>query len=100
MIIIVITLNLIITIFNLYLAIKIWQLRKLCRLITSALINCENYLYYVLLITPQILQQRQTNIYHFRHRYQLLQLQLQKIRQIIVLLNWLYRIWRRYRVTV
>ncbi|VEP13924.1 conserved hypothetical protein [Hyella patelloides LEGE 07179] len=100
MIIIVIILNLIITIFNLYLAIKIWQLRKLFRLITSALINCENYLYYVLLIAPQILQQRQTNIYHFRQRYQLWQLQLQKIRQIIVLLNWLYRIWRRYRVTV
>ena len=95
MIIVVITINLIITIFNFYLAIKLWQLRGLVALITSALVSCENYLYSVLLITPKILQQEQTNIYHFRQRYQLWQLQLRKIRQIIVLLNWLYRIVRR-----
>ena len=95
MIIVVITLNLIITIFNFYLAIKLWQLRRLVALIASALISCENYLSLVLVATPQILQQEQTNIYHFRQRYQLWQLQLQKIRQIIVLLNWLYRIWRK-----
>jgi ABC-type glucose/galactose transport system permease subunit len=100
MIVIVIILNLIITIFNLYLAIKLWQLRKLLTLITSALIKCENYLYYVFLVTPPILQKEQTNIYHFRQRYQLWQLQLKKIKQIIVLLNWFYRLWCRYRVTV
>ena len=100
MIIIVITLNLIITIFNLYLAIKLWQLRKLLALITSAFITCENYLYYVLLVTPQVLQKEQTNIYHFRQHYQLWQLQLQKIKQIIILLNWLYRLWRRSSVTI
>lgn len=100
MIVIVITLNLIITIFNLYLVVKIWQLRKLLTLITKAIINCENYLYYVLLLTPQILQKEQTNIYHFRRNYQLWQLQLQKIKQIVTLLNWLYRIWRRYVVTI
>lgn len=99
MIVIVIILNLIITIFNLYLAIKLWQLRKLLTLITSALINCENYLYYVFSVAPQILQKEQTNIYHFRQRYQLWQLQLQKIKQIIVILNWLYRTWRRAKVT-
>ena len=100
MIIFVITLNFVITLFNLYLAVKIWQLRKLFILITSALNNSENYLRYVFLLAPQILHQKQTNIYHFRQRYQLWQLQLQKIKQIIVLLNWLYRIWNRYRVTV
>jgi hypothetical protein len=100
MIITVITLNLIITIFNLYLVVKLWQLRKLLALITKALINCENYLYYVLLITPQILQKEQNNIYHWRQSYQLWQLQLQKIKQIVTLLNWLYRVWRRYTVTI
>lgn len=100
MIIIVITLNLIITIFNLYLVVKLWQLRKLLALITKALINCENYLYYVLLITPKVLQKEQNNIYHWRQNYQLWQLQLQKIKQIITLLNLLYRIWRRYTVTI
>lgn len=100
MIVIVISLNLIIAIFNLYLVVKLWQLRKLLALITKALINCENYLYYVLLITPQILLKEQNNIYHWRQNYQLWQLQLQKIKQIITILNWLYRVWRRYTVTI
>ena len=99
MIIVVVTINLIITTFNFYLAIKLWQLRKLFALITTALINCDNYLYAVLRVTPQILLKEQANIYHFRKRYQLWQLQLQKIQQIIVVLNWMYRTWRRMRLT-
>ena len=100
MIFVVIILNLIITLFNLYLVVKLWQLRKLLALITSALSNSEHYLSFVLLVTPQMLHKKQLNIYHFRHNYQLWQLQLQKIRQIILLLSWLYRTWRRYIVVV
>lgn len=99
MIIVVLTINLIITTFNFYLALKIWQLRKLFALITTALINCDSYLYLVLRLTPSILLQEKTNIYHFRKRYQLWQLQLQKIQQIIVVLNWMYRVWRRMKLT-
>lgn len=99
MIIVVVTLNLIIATFNFYLAIKLWQLRKLVASITSALISCDNYLKYVLILSPQILIKGQINIYQFRKRYQLWQLQLQKIQQIIVILNWMYRIWRRTKFT-
>ncbi len=98
MIIVVIVLNSLITVFNLYLAIKLWQFCKLLGLITSAISSCENYLHAVLLITPQLLQKNQNNIYLFRQQYSLLTLQLQKIKQIIVLLNWCYRAWRRYMV--
>jgi hypothetical protein len=99
MIIVVVTLNLIIATFNLYLAIKLWQLRKLFSLITSALISCDNYLKYVLILSPQLLIKGQINIYQFRKRYQLWQLQLQKIQQIIILLNWMYRFWRKTKFT-
>ena len=95
MIIVVVTLNLIITLFNFYLVFRLWQLKKLLGSISSILISCENYLYAVLFVTPQILQKEQTNIYHLRQRYQIWQLQLQKIRQIMILLSWLYRTWRK-----
>ena len=98
MIIVVIVLNSLITVFNLYLAIKLWQFCKLLGLITTTISSCENYLHAVLLITPQLLQKNQNNIYLFRQQYSLLTLQLQKIKQIIVLLNWCYRAWRRYMV--
>lgn len=100
MIAIVITLNLIIMLINFYLALKMWRLRILLALITSAILNCENYLHTVLSVTPQLLNQKKTNIYQFRHNYQLWLLQLQQIKQIIVLLNWIYRLWNRYKVAI
>lgn len=96
MIIIVIVLNLLITLFNVYLAIKIWQFCKLLGLITTTIINCENYLQAVLSIAPRLLQYQQSNIYLFRQQYLLLAVQLQKVKQITVLVNWCYRFWRRY----
>lgn len=97
MVTVVIALNLAIALFNFYLAFKLWQFCKVLKLITSALVACENYLHLVFLLAPQFLLRQQTNIYLFRQQYQLWQLQLQKIRQIIVLISWMYRVWRRSR---
>ncbi|WP_144054378.1 hypothetical protein [Pleurocapsa sp. PCC 7319] len=63
--------------------------------ITAILINYENYFNVVLNAAPQIIYQGQNNLYHVRQRYQLLQLQVTKIKQLIWLLNWSYQIWRR-----
>ena len=48
MIFFVITVNLLVAIFNIYLAFRIWQIRKIIRLITAIITNCEIYLGYVL----------------------------------------------------
>ena len=85
---------------NFYLAHKVWRLRILLALITSVILSCENYLQTVLSITPQILDQKKANIYHFRHSYQLWLLQLKQIKQIIVILNWTYRWWKKYKVAI
>ncbi len=96
MIILIISINLLITLLNIYLAIKIWQLRQVITRITLLLINCEIYVRNLLYITPPVIYQSSKNIHLFRSKYQAIQLQIKKIQQIILLLNWSYRLWRAY----
>ena len=95
MIFLIVAINLSITLLNIYIAIRIWQLRLLIARITAILINYESYFSVVLHVAPQIIYQGQNNVEQVRKRYQLLQLQITKIRQLIWLLNWGYQIWRR-----
>ncbi|MGF1542688.1 MAG: hypothetical protein ACFCU5_19980 [Pleurocapsa sp.] len=96
MIILIILINISITILNIYLAIKIWQLRQVVIRITLLLINCELYVRSLLYIAPAVIYQGSKNIHLFRSKYQAIQLQIKKIQQIILLLNWSYRLWRAY----
>ncbi|GAB4233270.1 MAG: hypothetical protein Kow0049_16600 [Stanieria sp.] len=96
MFIFTIIVNFIITLLNLYLAVKIWQLRQKLSLITQELNKCEILIHSLLVTTPNFLIQNKNNLYHFRQKYQLLQLQLKQTQQIIIVLNWLYRAWRKY----
>ena len=95
MLFLIIAINLSISLLNLYIAIRIWQLRILTIRITAILINYERYFNLVLSVAPQVIYRGQNNIYLTRQRYQLLQLRGQQIRQLILLLNQSYRIWRR-----
>ena len=98
MIFVVIFINLLLTLLNCYLVIKIWHWRKKMTTITSDLINYESSVKSLLANTNQILNQQQVNIDHVRQQYQILQLRWQKIRQALVLLRWLYRIGFKYIV--
>ena len=95
MIFLIVAVNLSITLLNIYIAIKIWQLRLLLARITAIMVNYESYFSVVLKFTPQVVYQGQHNIYLVRQRYQLIQLQLAKVRQVIWLLNWSYQVWRK-----
>ncbi len=96
MIILIIVINISITLLNIYLAIKIWQLRQVIARITTLLINCEIYVWTLLDLAPPVIYQSKSNIHLFRSKYQAIQLQIKKIHQIILLLNWSYRLWRVY----
>ncbi len=95
MLFLIIAVNLSISLLNLYIAIRIWQLRILTTRINAILINYERYFNLVLSVAPQVIYRGQNNIYLTRQRYQLLQLRVSQIRQLILLLNQSYRIWRR-----
>ena len=95
MIFLIVAVNLSITLLNVYIAVKIWQLRLLIARITTILVNYESYFRIVLKVAPQVIYQGQNNTYLLRQRYRILQLQIDKIRQLIWLLNWSYRVWWR-----
>ncbi len=96
MIVFVILVNLCITVVNFYLAVKIWQLRRWLICFNKSLVDCENSIQNILYFGTAILSQKQKNINNLRQRYQLLQLQWQKIRQILFLLNLTVRLWRKF----
>ena len=95
MIFLIIAVNLSITLLNIYIAIRIWQLRIIIARITIILINYESYFRILLEAAPQVLNRGQHNISQVRQQYQLLQLQITKIQQLFWLLARSYQIWRR-----
>ena len=95
MIFLIIAINLSITLLNIYIAIRIWQLRQLIARIATIFANYERYFKLVLRVSPRVLYRGQNNLYLIRQRYQLMQLQAAKIRQLIWLLSQSYQILRR-----
>ena len=98
MIYVIVAINLSITLLNIYIALRIWQIRLITARITAILINYENYFNLVLSATPQLIYQGQNNLNQVRKRYQLLQLQVTKTRQLIWLVNWSFQIWRKSQI--
>ena len=95
MIFLIIAINLSISLLNIYIAIRIWQLRGLITRITAILNNYDSYFHVMLQVAPKVIYRGQNNICQTRQRYQLLQLQTAKIKQLIWLLNQSYHVWRR-----
>lgn len=96
MVVLIVVINLFITLLNIYIATKIWQLRQIIAKITRVISNCDLYFYALLHNTPQVIYQGQDKIQQIKIQYQTIQFQLQQIRQIILIFNWSYRIWRGY----
>ena len=96
MILFVIITSLLLTSMNVYIVIKIWQLRTKMTVIANDLVYYESSVKSLLTNTTQILNQQQVNIEHVREKLVILQLRWQKIRQIVILLTWLYRIRGKY----
>ncbi|MEL6438618.1 MAG: hypothetical protein AAFQ80_05100 [Cyanobacteria bacterium J06621_8] len=95
MIFFIIAVNLAITLLNIYIARRIWQLRSLIIRITAILVNYEGYFAILLQLTPNILETRRANVQHVRHRYQQFHLQSDRVRQLIWLMSQSYQIWRK-----
>lgn len=95
MIFLIIAVNLSISLLNVYIAIRIWQLRSLISRITAIVLNYEKYFNILLKTAPDAIYQGQDNVHHVRQRYQSLKLQTAKLKQLIWLLDQSYQIWRR-----
>jgi hypothetical protein len=95
MIFLIIAINLSITLLNIYIAIRIWQLRMIIVRIANIFLNYEGYFSILLQAAPQVIYQGQDNVSQIRQQYQLWQLQTAQFRQLFWLLNQSYQIYRR-----
>ena len=95
MIYLIVAINFSISLLNIYIALRIWQLGLLVARIHAILINYEAYFDLVLKFAPIAIDRGQNNIHLIRQRYQLMQLQIAKVKQLIWLINWSYTAWRK-----
>lgn len=95
MIYLIVAINLSISLLNIYIAIRIWQLGLLVSRITTIITNYEIYFNLVLQAAPIVIYQGEHNIHQVRQRYKMLRLQVAKVRQLIWLINWSYTTWRK-----
>ena len=93
MIYLIVAINLSITLLNIYIAIRIWQLGRLIARITAIVNKYECYFQFTLRNVPIVLSGSQSNLRQLRQKYQLLQLQITRIKQLIWLVSWSYRTW-------
>jgi len=92
----VIVINILISLMLLYAAWRLLRLRKLLTNAANALLVAERSTNMVLSKAPDFLYVRQGNISNLRLRNQVLELQIQQIRQLLSLLLFMYQLGKRY----
>jgi hypothetical protein len=96
MVAVVIILNLLIATGCLYVAWQVWKLRSALSRAADALVSAERATHHVLSGAPQGIGKGETGIYHLRQKYQLLEVKLLRVQQILKLLGLGQLVWRQY----
>ncbi|QLE59449.1 hypothetical protein [Nostoc sp. TCL26-01] len=96
MVMVVVGINTLISLILLYVAWRIWKLKRLIVFIGDRLTAYERCSHELLYKAPENIYLGQQNIYNLRQGNQSLQTQLQQVRQILSLLLLGQRTWRRY----
>jgi hypothetical protein len=94
MVTVVVVLNVLISLLCLYVAWQVWNLRRTLMVATAILTNVERSTYLVLHGAPNAISQGQLGVHGLRESYQQLDLQLQKVQQVLALIGLLQRAWR------
>ncbi len=92
-----IELNIIISIFCLYLAWRISRFRQILQQVEQTLNLINNCTNNVLSQTPEFLQNRQQRVNKLRQQYQQLDRQIKPLQQIVAMFWLLRTIWHRFR---
>lgn len=96
MVTIVVIFNLIIALVLLYVAGRVWLLRQKLKRINNTLIALERSTQAALVGTPNAIYQGQTGIYQLKERNEPLQLQIQRMKQVLSLLAIGQQVWQRF----
>ena len=91
--------NLLITLLNFFLAWQIWQWRQKLALVAQTLNRFERSTHRILSVTPEVLDTGEKATSNLRERYQRLELQLERLAQVIRLVVWAYRLWQKQTIS-
>lgn len=89
---VVVILNVLISLLCIYVAWQVWNLRRTLAAAAAVLSDVERNTYAVLHGAPKAIAQGQLGVHGLRERYQQLELQRQKLRQVLILLSLIQRI--------
>ncbi|MBE9227197.1 hypothetical protein IQ264_17355 [Phormidium sp. LEGE 05292] len=95
MIAIVVTINILIALFNFYLAWRIWQIRRSIAGATRAILAADRNTYNVLHNAPKTIIIGQKGTKSLREQYQKLEIQLEKLGQVLGILNFTQQFWQK-----
>jgi predicted negative regulator of RcsB-dependent stress response len=96
MVTVVVVINMLISLMLLYVAWRVWQLKQKIEFIGDRLTEYERCTHDLLYKAPENIYLGQNSIQQLRQSNQVLQLQIQQIRQIISILLLGRRTWQRY----
>ncbi|MCL1468981.1 hypothetical protein [Argonema galeatum] len=94
MVTVVVVLNTLIALINFYIAWRIWKLRRVVANAAKGILAAERSTYKVLHGAPNAISKGQTGVSAVRSRYQLLELQLKQLQQILGLLSLVGKVWQ------
>ncbi|BAZ42253.1 hypothetical protein NIES4101_82210 [Calothrix sp. NIES-4101] len=92
----VIIINILLALILLHLAGRLWRIRLSLAKAANALVAAERSTHTVLAQAPNFIYVGQRNISNLRLRNQVLELQIQQLRQVLSLLLLISQIWQRY----
>jgi hypothetical protein len=95
MLIFVIVFNLFLTLFNLYIAFRLWKLRRVLARVTKTLTMVERRLHRIFYPAPEIVLKGKQGTHELRQHYQRLLVQVELIEKILGLVSLGVGIWRR-----
>jgi monoamine oxidase len=95
----IVTLNLLLAVFCLYVAGRIWQFRRALAQATEALTIAERNTHNVLCGAPEAIIRGQIGTRQLRQSYQQLQPQLARAKQAFALVSFSQSVWQRRRLT-
>lgn len=97
MIALVVIINILIALFNFYLAWRIWKIRRTIAGVTKAVLAADRNTYKVLHSAPKTINVGQKGSKTLREQYQKLEIQLEKLGQVLGILNFTQQFWRKRR---
>jgi hypothetical protein len=97
MLTVVVVLNVLISLICLYVAWRVWNLRRALAAAADVLTIAERNTYAVLHGAPNAISNGQVGVQGLRERYQQLEVQLQKVQQVLTLLGLGQSVWRSAR---